>query len=147
MKPASIKELRLKNFDKEHLEANRRRCEGAALILFLCFVIFCARLWHLQIVRGPEFRKQSEINRIKTVRLQPPRGKILDRTGRLLAGIKPNFNVCLVREDIENMEELLAKLCPILGESEAVIRTSLHAGSRRPKYVPIVIKRGLDWET
>ncbi|HID96874.1 MAG TPA: penicillin-binding protein 2, partial [Thermodesulfobacteriaceae bacterium] len=32
-------------------------------------------------------------------------------------------------------------------ESEAVIRTSLHAGSRRPKYVPIVIKRGLDWET
>jgi penicillin-binding protein 2 len=115
--------------------------------MFLCLVTFCARLWHLQVVQGEHFREQSERNRIRAVRLQPPRGKILDRTGRLLAGVKPCFNVCLVREDIRDMQALLAKLSPLLGETEAEIRTRLGSGHKRPKYVPIVIKRGADWKT
>jgi penicillin-binding protein 2 len=138
---------RVKRFDRLDQEANKRRCDVAVLILFLCVVTFCARLWHLQVVQGEHFREQSERNRIRSVRLQPPRGKILDSTGRLLAGVKPCFNVCLVREDVGDMEALLAKLSPLLGETEAEIRTRLGSEHKRPKYVPIVIKRGAEWET
>ena len=137
----------VKRFHQLDQEANKRRCDVAILIMFLCLVTFCARLWHLQIVQGEDFRQQSERNRIRSVRLQPPRGKILDRTGRLLAGVKPCFNVCLVREDVRDMEALLAKLSPLLGETEAEIRTRLGSEQKGPKYVPIVIKRGAEWET
>ncbi len=138
---------RVKRFDRLDQEANKRRCDVAILIMFLCLVTFCARLWHLQVVRGEHFREQSERNRIRTVRLQPPRGKILDRAGRLLAGVRPCFNVCLVKEDVRDTEALLAELSPLLGETEAEIRTRLGSGHKGPKYVPIVIKRGADWET
>jgi penicillin-binding protein 2 len=138
---------RVKRFDRLDQEANKRRCDVAILIMFLCLVTFCARLWHLQVVQGENFREQSERNRIRSVRLQPPRGKILDRTGRLLAGVRPCFNVCLIREDIRDMQALLAKLSPLLGETEAEIRTRLGSGHKRPKYIPIVIKRGAEWET
>ena len=138
---------RVKRFDRLDQEANKQRCDVAVLIMFLFMVTFCARLWHLQVVQGEHFREQSERNRIRSVRLQPPRGKILDRTGRLLAGVKPCFNVCLVREDVGDMEALLAKLSPLLGETEAGIRTRLGSEHKGPKYVPIVIKRGAEWET
>ena len=138
---------RVKRFDRLDQETNKRKCDVAVLILFLCLVTFCARLWHLQVVQGEHFREQSERNRIRSVRLQPPRGKILDRTGRLLAGEKPCFNVCLVREDVGDIEALLAKLSPLLGETEAEIRTRLGSEHKGPKYVPIVIKRGAEWET
>ena len=138
---------RVKRFGRLDKEANRQRCDVATLIMFLCLITLCARLWHLQVVQGEDFREQSERNRIKSVRLQPPRGKILDRTGRLLAGVKPCFNVCLVREDVGDMEALLARLSPLLGETEAEIRTHLGSGHNVPKYVPIVIKRGAEWET
>ncbi|MBW1938950.1 MAG: penicillin-binding protein 2, partial [Deltaproteobacteria bacterium] len=137
----------VKRFHQLDQEANKRRCDIAILIMFLCLVTFCARLWHLQIVQGEDFRQQSERNRIRSVRLQPPRGKILDRTGRLLAGVKPCFNVCLIKEDVRDMEALLAKLSPLLGETEAEIRTRLGSEQKGPKYVPIVIKRGAEWET
>jgi penicillin-binding protein 2 len=137
----------VKRFDRLDQEANKWRCDVAILIMFLCMVTFCARLWHLQIVQGENFREQSERNRIRSVRLQPPRGKILDRTGRLLAGVKPCFNVCLVREDVEDMEALLAKLSPLLEETEAEIRTRIGSEDKGPKYVPIVIKKGAGWET
>ena len=136
----------VKRFHRLDQEANKRRCDVAILIMFLCLVTFCARLWHLQVVQGEHFRKKSEQNRIRSVRLQPPRGKILDRTGRLLAGVKPCFNICLIEEDITDMEALLAKLSPLLGETEADIRTRLGSEQKGPKYIPIVIKRGAEWE-
>ncbi|OPL16927.1 MAG: hypothetical protein AVO38_07050 [delta proteobacterium ML8_D] len=136
----------VKRFHRLDQEANKKRCDVAILIMFLCLVTFCARLWHLQVVQGEHFRKKSEQNRIRSVRLQPPRGKILDRTGRLLAGVKPCFNICLIEEDITDMEALLANLSPLLGETEADIRIRLGAEQKGPKYMPIVIKRGAEWE-
>jgi len=137
----------IKRFDQEDLEANKRRCEGAVFVLLLCMFIFCVRLCYLQVVMGRHFVEESKNNRMRSVRIQPPRGEILDRTGRLLAGVRPCFNVCIVREDVKNMEALLAKLYPLLGETEAEIRTRLHLGKAEPKYIPIVIKRGIDWKT
>jgi penicillin-binding protein 2 len=148
VRPSRKTLILLKRFDKQEQEANRRRCQAAILVLFLCFVTLGARLWYLQAVQGEALRAKSESNRLRIVRLQPPRGKVFDRTGRLLAGVRPCFNVCLVREDAGvAVESVLADLSPLLGETEAAIRTSLAIGRRQPLYVPIVIKRAIDWET
>ncbi len=137
----------IKRFNQEDLEANRQRCKWAITLLFVSMSIFCVRLCYLQIVMGRYFEERSKNNRIRSVRIQAPRGDILDRTGRLLAGIRPCFNVCIIREDVENMEALLTRLYPLLGETEAEIRTRLHVGSTEPSYIPVIIKRGINWKT
>ncbi len=137
--------LRLKKFDQEDLEINRHLCKGAALFVLACFIIFSGRLWYLQVVKGAYFRARSERNRIKYVRIQAPRGKILDRSGRLLAGIEPSFNVCIVRKDITDPEELIIKLSSLLKIPQAVIRARLFESVDQPEYMPVVVLRGADW--
>ncbi len=137
----------LRRFDTEEQKAHSKRVDIAMLIVGLCMVTLLAQLWYLQVVKSDELRAKSEKNRLRLVRLPAPRGKILDRSGRLLAGVTPRFNVCIVKEEAKDLESLLKKLGPLLDESDAEIRTQLAKGKREPLYMPIVIKRGVSWET
>ena len=54
-----------------------------ALVLFALLLL---RLWALQILSGDDFLQVARNNQIRTVRLQAPRGPILDRHGTVLVG-------------------------------------------------------------
>jgi penicillin-binding protein 2 len=54
---------------------------GVALVLF-AIVFF--RLWYLQVLSGDEYVSQANDNRVREVRIQAPRGDIVDREGRVL---------------------------------------------------------------
>ena len=54
---------------------------GIAIAIFS--VIFL-RLWYLQVLSGDEYREQANDNRVREVRVQAPRGDILDRDGKVL---------------------------------------------------------------
>lgn len=53
--------------------------------LFLSFLILLARLIELQIIKGSYFRSLTDNNRIRRVRIDAPRGRILARGGEVLA--------------------------------------------------------------
>ncbi len=145
-KPADTK-IRLKRFDRQEDNARSKLVVYASWFLFCCFCLISARLWYLQVMQGPYFRAQSEHNRIKSIRLQPYRGNILDRSGRLLAGVKPSFNIGVVMKDAGNIEDLLSKLEPLLDESPLTVRMKLVAAKGQPAYLPVIIERNADWET
>ena len=50
-------------------------------IAIALFVTLIVRLWALQIISGNEYLRIAENNQVRTVRLQAPRGSIIDRTG------------------------------------------------------------------
>src|SRR5918993_5068807 len=54
---------------------------GFALVMFA--VIFF-RLWYLQILSGDKYLADANNNRIREIKVQAPRGVILDRDGRVL---------------------------------------------------------------
>jgi penicillin-binding protein 2 len=54
---------------------------GFALVMFA--VIFF-RLWYLQILSGDKYLAEANDNRIREIKVQAPRGEILDRDGRVL---------------------------------------------------------------
>ncbi len=137
----------LRRFDSKEQEAHARKVEIALLVVCLCMVTMLAKLWYLQVVKTEELRAKSERNRLRVVRLPAPRGKILDRSGRLLAGVSPIFNICIAKEETGDLEALLKKLGPLLDEPEPRMRTELAKGKREPLYMPIVIKKGVDWKT
>ena len=62
--------------------------------IILAFSIFAVRLFQLQIVDGATLRSRSEQNFVRTVRLDAPRGEIVDREGRILATTRPAYRHC-----------------------------------------------------
>jgi penicillin-binding protein 2 len=65
----------------------RLRLVGAFIVAV--FLLFVFRLFQLQIVEGEILRTRSEQNSVRTIRLEAPRGDILDREGRVLATTRP----------------------------------------------------------
>ena len=54
---------------------------GIAIAIFSVLVL---RLWYLQVLSGDEYRELANDNRVREVRVQAPRGDILDRDGKVL---------------------------------------------------------------
>ena len=53
-------------------------------IAFVLFGIVFFRLWYLQVLTGQEAVTQARDNRVRKVRIEAPRGDIVDRNGRTL---------------------------------------------------------------
>ena len=68
---------------------------GLAVILFAVGVL---RLWQLEILNGDDYLQQANDNRIAEIRVQPPRGKVVDRNGKVLVSnrTRNELRVCLL---------------------------------------------------
>jgi penicillin-binding protein 2 len=67
-----------------------------ALLSALVVVGFAAlfmRLWALQVLAGSHYAAQANANQVREVRVQAPRGPILDSSGRILVANKPVTSV------------------------------------------------------
>ena len=54
---------------------------GFALVMF---AIIFFRLWYLQILSGDKYLADANNNRVREIKVEAPRGVILDRDGRVL---------------------------------------------------------------
>ena len=61
----------------------------------LVFAVLFFRLWALQVISGNEYQREARDNQIRTFRLQPPRGPVLDRDGEPLVTNVPGTVVQL----------------------------------------------------
>ena len=48
------------------------------------FAVLFLRLWALQVLSGTDYLRAAQNNQLRTIRLEAPRGSILDRQGRIL---------------------------------------------------------------
>ena len=55
---------------------------GGIAVTFFAIIFF--RLWFLQVLSGDQFLATANDNRIRDVRVQAPRGEVVDRQGRVL---------------------------------------------------------------
>src|SRR5262249_52469781 len=95
--------------------------------------------WILQ-VRDHEVNSElAERNRIKTVPLLAPRGKILDRDGRVIVDNHASFTLMLTQENLK--PEHLAPIAEGLHLDLADLKARVARYARGPKYVPIPIKQ------
>jgi len=106
-----------------------------------------SRLWYLQIYRGDEYAKLSEINRIRIQQIAAPRGNILDRTGQPIITNRPRFNVVWNREDAPNPDAVIKDLARLLNEDISVLLDRIRAATENPRYMPTRLKEDIDWET
>jgi penicillin-binding protein 2 len=118
----------------------------AAFIIFLSMVLFI-RLWYLQAIKGEYYHEQAENNRIRPVKLRPPRGIIYDRSGRPLVENELVFDVSLIPEDALDLDATIEKLSAIVKIAPDSIRKVLEeANAVRTKYDPVKIQEEAPWD-
>lgn len=84
--------------DRRPIQPGRVRLAIAALLLVFAF--FAGRLFQLQLIEGDELRRRAERNSVRTIRLEAPRGEILDREARPIATTRAAFGLEVVPEDL-----------------------------------------------
>jgi penicillin-binding protein 2 len=138
---------KINKIDPAELKMLKKRIDIAMALIILSAVLLLTRLWYLQIYRGDEYAKLSEINRIRIQEIAAPRGNILDRTGQPIITNRPRFNVVWNREDAPDPDEIIKDLAKILHEDISVLLDRIRAAAENPRYMPTRLKEDIDWET
>ncbi len=139
--------VEVNEYDDEALDVQKKRLLGVSGVL-LCFVLLILfRFWTLQIHKGAEYSQRADTNRVRIQQVVAPRGNIVDRNGREMVTNRPSFNVVLVREDSNDIDELLKKLSRVLDEDITVFWNRIREAEKRPKHIPICLKEDVDWKT
>jgi cell division protein FtsI/penicillin-binding protein 2 len=84
-------------------ERTSRDTSRLSMLLFrvgivVVFVVMVARMYQLQVTRGPEYRTLADENRLVRLETAAPRGVVYDRNGTILVRNRPSFEVALVPE-------------------------------------------------
>ena len=71
------------------------RTLAVAAVLAVLLVVFTGVLYHLQIVRGAEYRAASTVRNVNVETVEAARGEILDRYGRTLVSNRATYEIVL----------------------------------------------------
>ncbi|MGH9670818.1 MAG: penicillin-binding protein 2 [Terriglobales bacterium] len=107
--------------------------------LLIIFLGLAFGLWRLQVMGSDRYGLLAERNRIRTVPILAPRGKILDREGRILVDNYPSFSALLLREQKLTDEEL-EKIASGLNLTPEQVRERLRKGGRAAEFQPVILK-------
>ena len=103
----------LKNVQQEKRIFRNRVLVSVGIVTFFLLLLI-SRYAYLQIFSFDEFATASDKNRIRLQPLAPARGYIYDRNGVLLADNYPVFSATLSRADIDDIDNTIGRLTPIL---------------------------------
>jgi len=112
-----IGKWQLKDHEAERQLFNRRLLV-AGVFIFLLFAALVIKLVNLQIYQYDYFSARSDGNRLHSQYVPPSRGLIFDRNGDLLADNQPIFNLTVVQELVEDLNETLAYLGTLIRLTE-----------------------------
>lgn len=105
------------------------------------FVFLIASFWDLQ-VRNPELYSEAAMrNSVKSIPLLAPRGKILDRDGRVIVDNHPSYSVLINRQLYK--PEHLKDIAEGLNLDVEEVTSRMRRFSSEPRYRPMIIKQEL----
>jgi penicillin-binding protein 2 len=91
----------------------RRRSRYFALLAMVGFLIIAGRLFYLQVIQGDAFFRVTSDSIVHTDLLPAVRGQIRDRKGKVLATVRPSYNVYVTPRQLT--AEGFARLRALLG--------------------------------
>jgi penicillin-binding protein 2 len=111
------------------------------------FSVLFLRLWYVQILEGDKYLTQANDNRVRQIRVQAPRGDILDRNGKILVANRTELAVQVRPEDLPppgpKRRDELNRLSAVTGMTRREIVKELERGNRAAPGGPVILKKGL----
>src|SRR5213593_975882 len=96
--------------------------------------------WKLQVIDADKYSSLAERNRVRYIPVIAPRGRMLDREGRVLVDNRPSFSVLLLRDDLAQVQKHLSSISEGLDIPLDDLREQLNNTKNLPKFQPIIIK-------
>lgn len=104
------------------------------------------RLAQLQVVQSTEYATRAANNQFNFRLVPPPRGRVLDRNGVVVAGNRPSFRVLVVRDETKDLDQTLDLLGQLLPDTVDRRRSIIREVNAAPRFSPVPVKSDLTWE-
>jgi penicillin-binding protein 2 len=75
------------------------------VVVIGCFAALFARLWYLQVMEAPSLEVQATANRTRVVAVEAPRGRILDRNGKVIVDNRTSLVVTVDRTALRKLPQ------------------------------------------
>ncbi|HKV81619.1 MAG TPA: penicillin-binding protein 2 [Candidatus Sulfotelmatobacter sp.] len=119
------------------------RLTASQYIILGIFLILAYGLWRLQVMQSDYYSLAAERNHTRNVPVLAPRGKILDREGRIIVDNYPSFSALLLRDssrDLNGDADLIAQGLHLNADE---VRTRIKRFASMPQYQPIFLKEDI----
>lgn len=110
-----------------HRDMRKSRVLVAAAGLFLLLACIWVRVMWLQVPMHAHYMGRAAERQETRVKLNPHRGNLLDRQGRVLARDVQTFEVAIFRPQIKSVSVVAAKMAPILGQDPRKLARRIEA--------------------
>ncbi|MBZ5688086.1 MAG: penicillin-binding protein 2 [Acidobacteriia bacterium] len=119
------------------------RLTASQYIIVGIFLILAWGLWRLQVMQSDYYSLAAERNHTRNVPVLAPRGKILDREGRVIVDNYPSFSALLLRDssrDLNGDADLIAQGLHLNSDE---VRLRIKRFASMPQYQPIFLKEDI----
>jgi penicillin-binding protein 2 len=127
-------------------EAGPLRLGVLGIVVVSLFAALLSRLWYLQVMDSQTFQVEAKSNQVRVVYEEAPRGRILDRQGRVLVENRGALVVTVDRTVVKLHPDVPPKLAALLGISSAELRKRM-ADVRFSPYTPVPVAEDVSEET
>src|SRR5207245_3511904 len=119
------------------------RLTAAQYIILAIFLILAYELWRLQVMQSDFYAGLAEKNRIRNVPILAPRGKILDREGRIIVDNYPSFTALLLRDSSRNISADADVIARGLHMDAKEVRDRVRRFASTPQFRPLYLKEDI----
>ena len=104
------------SLDNSDIKSNRIKYNIISMCVYIIGIILLVQLFNLQIVKGQEYREQSNTRLTRESVLKAARGNILDRTGNPIVSNSMGFRLDLYKTKVDNqtLNDTILKIINIL---------------------------------
>ncbi|MEA2333171.1 MAG: penicillin-binding protein 2 [Thermoleophilaceae bacterium] len=114
-------------------------------IALVAFAVVFFRLWYLQVLSGDKYVAEAQNNQLREIKVQAPRGDIVDREGRVLVRNRVGEALKLtpdkLSDDIGERRELYRRLGRLLGQRPRAIERRVNEQFNELQYSQATVKQ------
>jgi penicillin-binding protein 2 len=119
------------------------RLTAAQYVILGIFLILAYGLWRLQVMQSDYYSLAAEKNRVRNVPILAPRGKILDRYGRIIVDNYPSTTALLLRDSSRDLNADADLIAQGLHLDANEVRARIRHFASMPQYQPIFLKEDI----
>ena len=119
------------------------RLTAAQYIILAIFLVLAYGLWKLQVMESGYYASAAEKNRVRNVPILAPRGKILDRNGRIVVDNYPSTTALLLRDSSRDLAADADLIAQGLHLDPNEVRARIRHFASMPQYQPIFLKEDI----
>ena len=120
-------------------------------VALAAFAVIFFRLWYLQVLSGDKYVAEAQNNQLREIKVQAPRGEIVDREGRVLVRNRVGYAVKVtpdrLSEDPDERRALYKRLGKLLRMRPAVIERRVDEQLRELPFSTATVKQDVARET